>query len=368
MADDCCAGASETPNASIAPSSRGPAPVQGMVWISGGTFRMGSDAHYVEERPAHNVSVDGFLDRSPSGHERRIRPVRRGKRPRHLCRDPPDPSHYPGAQPDMLYAGSLVFVKPPGPVDRRDFRNWWQFMRGAMWRRPRGPNASLKGLADHPVVHVTFDDAAAYARWSGKSLPTEAEWEFAARGGLDSAPYAWGDTLHLDGRAMANTWQGEFPWENFADDGYEGTSPVGVFPPNGYGLYDMIGNVWEWTTDWFRATHQEDVKSACCTPHNPRGPDDSSSYDPCQPESEDSAQSTQRRIASLCAQLLPAVSPGCPVSRAGRYVHLSRRVSLHRASRLTPSPGIPRTARGRKCGVGLGRGCKDLEHAQEPAG
>ena len=151
--------------------------------------------------------------------------------------------------------------------------------------RTMKPEAIIRLLLvdDHPVVHVTFNDAIAYARWAGKALPTEAEWEFAARGGLDAAPYAWGDALHPDGREMANTWQGEFPWENLADDGYEGTSPVGAFPPNGYGLSDMIGNVWEWTTDWFASTHREEVKSACCVPHNPLGPAEAGSYDPCQP-------------------------------------------------------------------------------------
>jgi formylglycine-generating enzyme required for sulfatase activity len=255
-----------------------------MVWIPGGTFRMGSDHHYVEERPVHNVSVDGFwIDPHPVTNAEFARFV---EETGHVtfAEIPPDPKNYPGAKREMLYAGSLVFVKPRGPVDRRDFHNWWQFMRGAMWRRPRGAGSSLNGLGDHPVVHVTFDDASAYARWAGKTLPTEAEWEFAARGGLDGAPYAWGDVLHPDGREMANTWQGEFPWENLADDGYEGTSPVGAFPPNGYGLSYMIGNVWEWTTDWFAATHREEVKSACCVPHNPLGPAQGGSYDPCQPE------------------------------------------------------------------------------------
>jgi formylglycine-generating enzyme required for sulfatase activity len=255
-----------------------------MVWIPGGTFQMGSDAHYVEERPVHRVSVDGFwIDPQPVTNAEFARFV---EETGHVtfAEIPPDPKHYPGAKREMLYAGSLVFVKPPGPVDRRDFRNWWHFMRGAMWRRPRGAHSSLKGLANHPVVHVTFDDAMAYARWAGKALPTEAEWEIASRGGLDGAAYAWGDKLHPDGREMANTWQGEFPWENLADDGYEGTSPVDAFPPNGYGLYDMIGNVWEWTTDWFGPNHTEAVKSACCTPHNPIGPVESGSYDPCQPE------------------------------------------------------------------------------------
>ena len=168
---------------------------------------------------------------------------------------PPNPADYPGALPNMLYAGSLVFVKPSGPVDRRDISNWWQSVQGADWRHPYGPESSIEGLDQHPVVHVAFGDAEAFAKWEGKTLPTEAEWEFAARGGLDGAPYAWGDEFLPGDRYMANTWQGEFPWESTPRDGYEGTSPVGAFPPNGYGLVDMIGNVWEWTTDWYVPKH-----------------------------------------------------------------------------------------------------------------
>ena len=266
-----------------AASPPGPAPFPHMVWIPGGTFRMGSDAHYPEERPVHRVSVDGFwIDRRPVTNADFARFVGDTGHVT-FAEIPPDPRNYPGAKPEMLYAGSLVFVRPEGPVDRRDFRNWWQFMRGADWRRPRGSGSSLNGLQDHPVVHVTFDDASAYARWAGKALPTEAEWEFAARGGIDGAAFAWGDAFHPDGREMANTWQGEFPWENLVDDGYEGTSPVGAFPANGYGLYDMIGNVWEWTTDWYAATHREETKSACCVPHNPLGPAEAASYDASQP-------------------------------------------------------------------------------------
>jgi formylglycine-generating enzyme required for sulfatase activity len=184
----------------------------------------------------------------------------------------------------MLYAGSLVFVKPPARVDRRDISNWWQYMRDAWWRQPHGPGSSLDALERHPVVHVTFGDAETFARWDGKALPTEAEWEFAARGGLDGAAYAWGDSFLPDERHMANTWQGEFPWQSTPRDGYEGTSPVGAFPPNGYGLYDMIGNVWEWTTDWYFPKHPAEAVKACCIPRNPRGPRAEDSYDPNQPE------------------------------------------------------------------------------------
>jgi formylglycine-generating enzyme required for sulfatase activity len=255
-----------------------------MVWIPGGTFQMGSDTHYPEERPTHRVSVDGFwIDRHPVTNARFEKFVAATNHVT-FAEIPPDPRDYPGALPHMLYAGSLVFVKPEGPVDRRNIGNWWHFMRGADWRHPQGPETSLQGKSEHPVVHVSFADAETFARWEGKELPTEAEWEFAARGGLDGATYAWGDEFLPRERQMANTWQGEFPWNNYVSDGYEGTSPVGVFPPNGYGLYDMIGNVWEWTTDWYEPRHQGEAMKACCIPRNPRGGREDASYDPSQPE------------------------------------------------------------------------------------
>ncbi len=270
----------ESPQAGEAPAR---APDRDMVWIPGGTFRMGSDKHYPEEKPVHRVTVDGFwMDRFPVTNERFARFVAETGHVT-FAEIPPDPAEYPGALPEMLYAGSLVFSQPPGPVDTRNFRNWWQFMRGADWRHPYGPESSIDGLEQHPVVHVAYSDAKAFAKWEGKTLPTEAEWEFAARGGLDGAPYAWGDEFLPDNRFLANTWQGEFPWQQLGKDGYERTSPVGAFPLNGYGLHDVIGNVWEWTTDWFVPKHPHDVVKACCVPRNPRGPRADESYDPCQP-------------------------------------------------------------------------------------
>ena len=258
-------------------------PFPDMVWIPGGTFRMGSDKHYPEERPSHRVTVDGFwMDRHPVTNARFARFVEATGHTT-FAEIPPNAADYPDARPEMLFAGSLVFIQPPGPVDLRDFTNWWHYVRGADWRHPYGAGDSRGPLADHPVVHVTYGDAEACARWEGKELPTEAEWEFAARGGLESADYAWGDQFLPNGSHMANTWQGRFPWEHTAVDGYDRTSPVGAFPPNGYGLSDMIGNVWEWTTDWYVPKHTADAAKACCIPSNPRGPRAEESFDPCYP-------------------------------------------------------------------------------------
>ena len=243
-----------------------------MVWIRGGTFRMGSSRHYVEEAPVHRVAVDAFwIDRAPVTN-REFRQFVKATGYVTVAETTPHAKDYPGALPTMLKAGSLVFGPPKHPVeDLRDWSQWWMFKFGANWRRPHGPRSSLAGLNDHPVVHVAYRDALAYAKWADKDLPTEAEWEFAARGGLDGAEFAWGDEFTPGGKQMANTWQGTFPHENRKLDGYERTSPVTAFPPNGYGLYDMIGNVWEWTADWFSARHTADAPKACCIPDKPRG-------------------------------------------------------------------------------------------------
>ncbi len=170
-------------------------------------------------------------------------------------------------------------------MDLREYRNWWAFVPGANWQHPTGPGSSISGKAQHPVVHVAYEDAAAYAAWAGKTLPTEAEWERAARGGLEGAAYVWGDEFAPGGTMLANTWQGEFPWQNLKTDGYVGTSPVGAFPPNGYGLCDMAGNVWEWTADWWTARHPDATAQPCCAPTNPRGGTPEGSRDPAQPAS-----------------------------------------------------------------------------------
>jgi formylglycine-generating enzyme len=255
-----------------------------LVAIPGGTFRMGSERHYPEEAPVHRVSVSAFsLDRTPVTN-RQFDAFVRATGHITFAEIAPDPKDYPGALPHMLYAGTLVFTPPAHTVDLRDWSQWWQFMKGADWRHPYGPGSSLEGLDDHPVVHVSFTDAQAYAQWAGKELPTEAEWEFAARGGLEGVEFAWGDEFTPGGRHMANTWQGEFPRENREEDGFARTSPVGAFPANGYGLHDMIGNVWEWTTDWYSQKHQGDAKKACCIPENPRGAAQEQSYDAGQPQ------------------------------------------------------------------------------------
>jgi formylglycine-generating enzyme required for sulfatase activity len=256
-----------------------------MLRVSGGEFQMGSDHHYPEERPAHRVRVNGFwMDRTPVTN-RDFRRFVDATGYVTFAEIAPDPKDYPGALPHMLRAGSLVFSPPRHPVDLDDWSQWWEFRFEACWCRPYGPGTSIVGLDEHPVVHIAYRDAEAYAKWAGKQLPSEAEWEFAARGGLDGAEFAWGNEFTPQQRHLANTWQGAFPHYNSELDGYSRTSPVMAFPPNGYGLYDMIGNVWEWTTDWYSASHQGTVSaSPCCPTENPRGASEEGSYDTCLPE------------------------------------------------------------------------------------
>ncbi len=257
-------------------------PYPGMVWVPGGEFLMGSDRHYPEEAPAHRARVGGFwMDQFTVTNVDFARFVEATGHIT-LAEKPANPDDYPGARPEMLAPSSSMFKKPPGPVDLSNHYNWWVYVKGANWRHPRGPASSIKKLADHPVVHVAFEDVEAYAKWAGKAIPTEAEWEFAARGGLDGAEYVWGDEMVPGGRYMANTWQGDFPHRNTCADGYEGTAPVGSFPPNGYGLHDMAGNVWQWTSDWYQEHGK--IDSPCCTMDNPRGAELEASFDPRQPD------------------------------------------------------------------------------------
>ena len=239
--------------------------------VPGGEFRMGSDRFYPEEAPVRTAAVpDLWVDEHPVTNAEFRRFV---KATGHLtvAERPPDPRDFPGAAPGDLVPGSLVFRPTAGPVGLDDWTRWWHWVPGADWRHPEGPGSTLHGRDRHPVVHVGFEDAVAYAAWAGRRLPTEPEWEHAARGGLDQATYAWGDDPEPRGRIMANRWYGRFPWENLRPHGVERTSPVGRFPANGYGLHDVTGNVWEWTaTGWpdpgggpAEATH------GCCAPQPP---------------------------------------------------------------------------------------------------
>lgn len=231
-----------------------------MVWIPGGSFLMGSDHHYPEEAPAHRVEVAGFwIDRTPVTNAQ-FQTFVKATGYRTVAERPADPALYPGVAPERLQPASIVFVPPPGPVFQANHYRWWQYVAGANWRHPEGPGSSIKGREQHPVVHVAHADAVAYAAWIGKQLPTEQEWERAAWGGREGCEFAWGDALHPGGVPVANTFQGDFPHHNSRLDGYERTSPVGVFPANGYGLLDMIGNVWEWTDSWY-GSH---AAPACC--------------------------------------------------------------------------------------------------------
>jgi len=241
--------------------------------IPGGTFAMGSEKFYPEEAPVRMVSVDPFwIDETPVTNAQFAAFV---EATGHVtfAEIAPDPKDYPGMPPEMAQAGSLVFEKTAGPIDlTSDQVPWWHFRFGANWRHPLGPDSSIAGIGDHPVVHVSASDAEAYAKWAGKALPTEAEHEFAARGGLEGCEYAWGDELAPGGAMLANYWQGRFPYANTEEDGWLRTSPVRSYPANGYGLYDMVGNVWEWTSDWFAQPKIErKSRGSCCIPANPRG-------------------------------------------------------------------------------------------------
>jgi formylglycine-generating enzyme required for sulfatase activity len=238
-----------------------------MIWLPGGDFLMGSNKFYRDERPARRATVGGFwIDQKPvTNAQFRAFVLATGYLT--TSQRAPDPAMYPDADPTLLVPGSLVFTKPRGPVDLRDYRAWWAYIPGANWQHPEGPESTVDDRGDHPVVHVTFEDVAAYAAWAGKELPTETEWEFAARGGLEDATYAWGEEFAPGGQAMANIWQGRFPWENLLEDGYEGTSPVGAFAANGYGLCDMIGNVWEWTASVYGLPRTGSGKQPCCHPN-----------------------------------------------------------------------------------------------------
>jgi sulfatase modifying factor 1 len=284
-----------------------------MVAIPGGIFTMGSEAFYPEEAPLRRVRVDSFwIDETPVTN-RQFALFVEATGYRTEAEVPPDPSDYPGMDPALAQAGSLVFEKTPGPADLADFSQWWRFCIGADWRHPTGPDSSLDGLEDHPVVHVTHGDALAYAAWAGKVLPSEAEWEFAARGGLEGREYGWAgrfaDELAPGGEMLANFWQGLFPFANTKEDGWERTSPVRSYPANDHGLYDMIGNVWEHTADWYADPKLAAKKnaSACCTIDNPRGGRKGESYDPAAP------------VAKIGRRVIKGGSHLCALNHCRRY-------------------------------------------------
>ncbi len=258
-----------------------PAAPPGMVWVPAGEFSMGSERPESKknEQPAHQVSVDGFwMDEHDVTNAEFLRfadttgylttaekPVDWEELKKSL------PPGTPKPEAEMLQPGSMVFTPSTGPVDLRNMDSWWRWVKGASWRHPEGPSSTLDGRMEHPVVQISWYDAVAYAKWAGKRLPTEAEWEYAARGGLAGKRYAWGDEFKPGGKFMANTWTGNFPYRNTAEDGYAGTSPVKTFPPNGFGLFDMGGNVWNWVSDWYRPDiHVQMAEEPSC--HNPAGP------------------------------------------------------------------------------------------------
>lgn len=245
---------------------------------------MGSEVHYPEESPVHSVTVDGFWLSPTTVTNTEFASFVDATGYVTVAERPLDPADFPGAPVENLVPGSLVFTMTPGPVDLRHINQWWTWTPGASWRNPEGPRSGIGDRVDHPVVHVALEDAEAYAAWAESALPTEAEWEYAARGGHDNLPFIWGDEAVPGGEFLANFWQGDFPWRNNLADGFAGTAPVGSFPPNDFGLHDMAGNVWEWTTDWYGERHEADADKPCCVPNNPRGPTVEASYDPNQPQ------------------------------------------------------------------------------------
>jgi len=289
------------PNKSPNPPIKAP---EGMAWIPGGEFSMGAQdppdmddvgmKATLDSRPVHRVYVDGFFmdktDVTNAQFERFVKATGYVT----VAERKPRAEDYPGAPPENLVAGSVVFAPPDHPVPLNDYFQWWTYVPGANWRHPLGPQSSIAGKGDNPVVHIAYEDAQAYAKWVGERLPTEAEWEFAARGGLAGKPFVWGDEFRPHGKWMANTFEGHFPDKNTGEDGYSGIAPVARFPANGYGLYDMAGNVWQWTSDWYRPDYYRQLAETGVA-HNPQGPD--SAYDPSEPGH---AKKVQRGGSFLC--------------------------------------------------------------------
>ena len=280
---------------------------QDMVWIPGGEFSMGCKVPSTgfctaatmnavnDAQPIHRVYVDGFwMDKTDVTNEEFAKFVRATGYVT-VAEVAPTKEQFPTVPPENLVAGSVVFTPTTQPVPLNDYSQWWRYVKGANWRHPTGPDSDLQGKEKYPVVQVCYTDAVAYAKWAGKRLPTEAEWEFAGRGGLSGKTYAWGDELKPEGEWMANTYQGQFPVKDTGEDGFAGLAPVAQFPPNGYGLYDMAGNVWQWCGDWYRPDYYARLKLAgVVVARNPLGPD--SSYDP----GDDQPQRVQRGGSFLC--------------------------------------------------------------------
>jgi formylglycine-generating enzyme required for sulfatase activity len=313
-----------------------------MVEIPAGRFHMGSDRFYPEEGPVREVEVDGFaIDRGPVTVGDFARFIRETGFVT-VAERPPEPADYPDADPSLLVAGSAVFHPTRGPVPLDDPQRWWAYVPGANWRHPWGPNSDNAYRVDHPVTQVAYEDAEAFARWAGKDLPTEAEWEYAARGGLDGKVFAWGDDMQPGGEVMANSWQGDFPWRNIGAKGWRGTTPIGLFAANGYGLTDMTGNVWEWTADYYspRGGAGEAPRSPCCAPvRDPfvRSPD--ASYDVGHPGAH-----IPRRVIkggshlcapSYCLRYRPAARQ--PEAIDTSTSHIGFRCVLRRAGKPTPA-------------------------------
>ena len=263
---------------------------EGMAWIPGGEFSMGcADPRGIphggpdpmgDARPIHRVRISGFwMDRTEVTNSQFAAFVKATGYVT-VAERKPRQEDFPDAPPENLVAGSVVFTPPSDPVPLDNHLRWWAYVANADWRHPLGPDSSIEGCDDLPVVHVAYEDAEAYAAWAGKRLPTEAEWEFAARGGLSGAVYPWGDEFRPHGRWMANTWQGAFPRENTADDGHKGLAPVAQYPANAYGLHDISGNAWEWCSDWYRPDAYATLTPGTAA-DNPQGPD--SSFDPQEP-------------------------------------------------------------------------------------